>query len=119
LPLLASASAGVTTTMSERCTTELSATRRPLDTDEDAAARLAAPDVLARALQASRKDTLARFAACEHALIDLQVPQRETLNPPLWNWGTSAGSRSSGSRAIRSGTKERAPIRRTARARCP
>jgi len=58
-----------------------------LDTDEDAAARLAAPDVLARALQASRKDTLARFAACEHALIDLQVPQRETLNPPLWELG--------------------------------
>ena len=51
------------------------------------AARHAGRDWLAEALQASRRDTLARFAACERAGYALQVPQRETLNPPLWELG--------------------------------
>ena len=50
-------------------------------------ARHGGRDALARALQDSRADTLATFAACERALPDLQVPQHETLNPPLWELG--------------------------------
>lgn len=42
---------------------------------------------LAGALRASRADTLATFAAWEAALPGLRVPQRETLNPPLWELG--------------------------------
>ena len=38
---------------------------------------------LAAALQASRSDTLATFAACDGA----SVPQLATLNPPLWELG--------------------------------
>lgn len=49
--------------------------------------RTAGPAVLAAALQASRHDTLATFAAFERALPGLQVPQRATLNPPLWELG--------------------------------
>ena len=42
---------------------------------------------LAQALQASRRDTLATFAAFERALPGLQVPQAPQLNPPLWELG--------------------------------
>ena len=42
---------------------------------------------LAQALRASRADTLATFAAYERALPGLRVPQREELNPPLWELG--------------------------------
>ena len=44
-------------------------------------------DVLAQALQASRRDTLATFALYEQALPGLAVPQRGELNPPLWELG--------------------------------
>ena len=52
-----------------------------------AAVRQADATLLAAALQASRQDTLATFAACESALQGLAVPQRESLNPPLWELG--------------------------------
>lgn len=42
---------------------------------------------LAQALQDARRDTLATFAAHERALEGLVVPQREELNPPLWELG--------------------------------
>ncbi len=42
---------------------------------------------LAAALRASREDTLSTFATLEHSLAQLSVPQRETLNPPLWELG--------------------------------
>jgi ergothioneine biosynthesis protein EgtB len=42
---------------------------------------------LAAALQASRADTLATFAALESALPGLAVPRRPDLNPPLWELG--------------------------------
>ena len=42
---------------------------------------------LALALANSRRDTLALFEACEHALPDLRVPQRAELNLPLWELG--------------------------------
>lgn len=42
---------------------------------------------LAQALRDSRADTLATFAAYERALPGLAVPQREELNPPLWELG--------------------------------
>jgi len=42
---------------------------------------------LAGALQASRRDTLATFARYEQALPGLAVPQRDELNPPLWELG--------------------------------
>lgn len=51
------------------------------------AARRGGPGVLAQALQDSRRDTLATFAACEHALPGLQVPLRADLNPPVWELG--------------------------------
>ena len=51
------------------------------------AARQAGAAWLASALQASRQDTLATFAACARGLVDLQVPQCATLNPPLWELG--------------------------------
>ncbi|MES2227190.1 MAG: selenoneine synthase SenA [Pseudomonadota bacterium] len=51
------------------------------------AARHAGRAWLADALQASRRDTLASFAVCQRSLDALQVPQRETLNPPLWELG--------------------------------
>jgi gamma-glutamyl hercynylcysteine S-oxide synthase len=50
-------------------------------------ARYADAAGLAAALKASREDTLATFAVCERALEQLTVPQRETLNPPLWELG--------------------------------
>jgi len=55
---------------------------------EDATtARRADARWLAAALQASRADTLATFALVESSLSQLTVPQRETLNPPLWELG--------------------------------
>lgn len=51
------------------------------------AARQGPPEVLARALRASRADTLATFAVYEKALPGLQVPLRAELNPPLWELG--------------------------------
>lgn len=42
---------------------------------------------LAAALRSSRDDTLATFAQGERALDRLTVPQRDTLNPPLWELG--------------------------------
>jgi ergothioneine biosynthesis protein EgtB len=50
-------------------------------------ARCAGPTWLAQALQASRRDTLATFAAVERVLPALQVPHRPELNPPLWELG--------------------------------
>jgi gamma-glutamyl hercynylcysteine S-oxide synthase len=52
-----------------------------------ASARHATAAGLAAALQSSRGDTLATFAVCERSLQQLTVPQRETLNPPLWELG--------------------------------
>ena len=49
--------------------------------------RHADAQTLAAALQASRRDTLATFAACTAALAQASVPQRDTLNPPLWELG--------------------------------
>jgi ergothioneine biosynthesis protein EgtB len=51
------------------------------------AARQAGRAWLGRALQASRADTLATFAAYERALPALVVPYRSDLNPPLWELG--------------------------------
>ena len=42
---------------------------------------------LAEALRASRRDTLATFAAYELALPGLTVPQHAQLNPPCWELG--------------------------------
>lgn len=55
--------------------------------DPATAARQGGAPALARALQDSRRDTLATFAAYEQALPDLIVPQRAELNPPLWELG--------------------------------
>ncbi|HOB96548.1 MAG TPA: selenoneine synthase SenA [Aquabacterium sp.] len=49
--------------------------------------RTADASTLAAALQASRQDTLAHVARLRAALPGLQVPQRPTLNPPLWELG--------------------------------
>ena len=51
------------------------------------AARQGDAQALTRALQASRRDTLATFAVFEQALPGLRVPQRSDLNPPLWELG--------------------------------
>ena len=51
------------------------------------AARAGGADALAEALQASRADTLATFAAYERALPGLVVALRDELNPPLWELG--------------------------------
>ncbi|HSW21843.1 MAG TPA: selenoneine synthase SenA [Burkholderiaceae bacterium] len=51
------------------------------------AVRRAGAAALAQALRATRQDTLATFAVCERALEGLAVPQRESLNPPLWELG--------------------------------
>ncbi len=53
----------------------------------DASWRDAGPSVLATALQASRADTLATFEVIERSAAGLQVPRRQTLNPPLWELG--------------------------------
>jgi gamma-glutamyl hercynylcysteine S-oxide synthase len=52
-----------------------------------ASARHADAAALATMLRSSRDDTLATFAVCERALEQLTVPQRDTLNPPLWELG--------------------------------
>ena len=52
-----------------------------------ATARRAGAAWLAAALRSSREDTLATFAVLERSLQGLSVPQRETLNPPLWELG--------------------------------
>ncbi len=44
-------------------------------------------EVLARQLVEARRQTLAAFAAWRAARPDLRVPQRPTLNPPLWELG--------------------------------
>ncbi len=51
------------------------------------AARHADAGDLATALHASRADTLATCAVLSAALPGLSVPQRDTLNPPLWELG--------------------------------
>lgn len=51
------------------------------------AARHGGAHALAQALQASRSDTLATFAVYEKALPGLRVPQRDDINPPLWELG--------------------------------
>ncbi|MDO8420065.1 MAG: SUMF1/EgtB/PvdO family nonheme iron enzyme, partial [Rubrivivax sp.] len=56
-------------------------------TRPDTALRHAGRRALAAALRASRADTLATFGAYEQALPRLVVPQREALNPPLWELG--------------------------------
>ncbi len=55
----------------------------------DASFRDAGPATLAAMLQASRRDTLATFAAVASALAsqNLVVPYRPELNPPLWELG--------------------------------
>lgn len=55
----------------------------------DESPRRAGAAALARALEASRRDTLATFAVCAEALAaaGLAVPYRMTLNPPLWELG--------------------------------
>ncbi|MGL6109714.1 MAG: selenoneine synthase SenA [Rubrivivax sp.] len=50
-------------------------------------ARNANATELAEALPASRRDTLATFAAFEAALPGLRVPLSDELNPPLWELG--------------------------------
>jgi len=57
------------------------------DDRPEAGPRHAGRSDLAAALQASRADTLATFAAYEQALPALSVPQRDELNPPLWELG--------------------------------
>jgi ergothioneine biosynthesis protein EgtB len=54
---------------------------------EGTAVRSADAATLAAALAASRRDTLATFAAFERALDGLAVPRRPELNPPLWELG--------------------------------
>jgi ergothioneine biosynthesis protein EgtB len=51
------------------------------------AARCGDPIEIGAALAASRRDTLATFAAYQRALPALEVPQRAELNPPLWELG--------------------------------
>ncbi len=55
----------------------------------DASFRRAEPEVLSAMLQASRRDTLATFAAYEAALAGQNgvVPCHPELNPPLWELG--------------------------------
>ena len=55
--------------------------------EDAAAARQADAHWLAAALRSSRDDTLATFALLERSLEQLSVPQRDALNPPLWELG--------------------------------
>ena len=59
----------------------------PPPASEAREARMGGADTLARALEASRGDTLATFALYEAALPELAVPLRAELNPPLWELG--------------------------------
>ncbi len=54
---------------------------------EAEAVRHADAAALARALVASRADTLATFAACMRQLDGAEVPRDPTFNPPLWELG--------------------------------
>jgi ergothioneine biosynthesis protein EgtB len=54
---------------------------------DDRAWRTGGAATLAAALQASRQDTLAHFDRLCAALPGLRVPQRPSLNPPLWELG--------------------------------
>ena len=83
--------------------------RDPSPTTQARVARHGGREALALALQASRADTLATFAACESALPDLRVPLRAELNPRCGSWVTSAGSRRTGCSATRSATVACAP----------
>jgi EgtB-related family protein len=82
LPLLAPAHAGVTITTTDRASLnviqglyrEMSGVPHQVD-------------ALAAALQHTRARTLALIEAWCQALPDLRVPQRPTLNLPLWEWG--------------------------------
>lgn len=53
----------------------------------DVAFRTMDATALSRALQASRADTLATFAAVERSARGLAVPYRASINPPLWELG--------------------------------
>jgi len=55
--------------------------------EEAMAARRAGGAWLATALVASRRDTLSTFEVFEQRLESLAVPQRESLNPPVWELG--------------------------------
>ncbi|MDE2277253.1 MAG: SUMF1/EgtB/PvdO family nonheme iron enzyme [Burkholderiales bacterium] len=57
------------------------------DTRPGPTIRTAGATALAAALRASRDDTLATFAACARQRAESRVPQREALNPPLWELG--------------------------------
>jgi ergothioneine biosynthesis protein EgtB len=59
----------------------------PSNPDLAAAARSALPDVLAVSLVDARAQTLKGFDAWAAALPTLAVPQRDELNPPLWELG--------------------------------
>ncbi len=59
----------------------------PSNPDPAAAARSARPDALAVALVDARAQTLKSFDAWAAALPNLAVPQRDELNPPLWELG--------------------------------
>ena len=55
--------------------------------DTGLVSRSAGPQALGAALRASRRDTLATFEVCAAGLPGLEVPQRDDLNPPLWELG--------------------------------
>jgi iron(II)-dependent oxidoreductase len=69
----------------------------PMNTTYAEAARRGGRQILAAALHDSRARTLALLDAYTAALGDsLPVPCSPQLNPPLWEAGTSAGSRTTG-----------------------
>jgi ergothioneine biosynthesis protein EgtB len=57
------------------------------DIPSTANARQAGRNELAEALQATRNDTLAMFAAIQRVRPTLEVPRHAWLNPPLWELG--------------------------------
>ena len=59
----------------------------PLNHPEAALLRRGSKAELGAALQSSRADTLATFAAWWQALPELILPLRDELNPPLWELG--------------------------------
>ena len=65
----------------------MNGTRMPALPETACTARSGSAAQLARALEDARRDTLASFDAFERALPGLVVPQREELNPPLWELG--------------------------------
>ncbi len=86
-------------TRGSRCTTRAYSARHSTP--------VAAPQALADALRASRADTLAAFAVYERALPGLGAAARQSTRR-CGSWGTSAGSRNTGSRATRSSSSGRA-----------